>query len=321
MERNDSANAVTRHVLKMSQVAYGRSKYMPRPHRKDSASTAERAKAPGRFSALRPLRIHRALYVAPAFVAVVLLLPTVSMAQTTSPVAQCGGSSQAAPDPQITYCTQAIEDRVYSGKELAFAYNNRGVAYYMKQAFDRAIADFDKAIQLDPPNVQSLKNRALSYAAKNDHARAIADYTQALVLDPNDASAHASRAASYAASGDDERAIADYDNSIKLDPTNAAALTGRGLASYRRRQFDHAIDDFAAAIALAPNDASAFYNRASIYLIKQEQDRAILDFGEAIKLDPDGAARIQGSRRSIFREEGLRPGDRGLHHGAPARRE
>ena len=50
----------------------------------------------------------------------------------------------------------------------AAAYYGRAIAYEAKKDTDRAIEDYDSAIELDPRNVKALSNRAAIYA---DHAR------------------------------------------------------------------------------------------------------------------------------------------------------
>jgi tetratricopeptide (TPR) repeat protein len=39
---------------------------------------------------------------------------------------------------------------IESGQNLAFAFYNRGIAYSDKGQYDRAIQDFDQAVQLNP---------------------------------------------------------------------------------------------------------------------------------------------------------------------------
>ena len=48
-------------------------------------------------------------------------------------------------------CTAVIGSKAYAGRELAFAFNNRGLAYYAKRIFDRAVADFPQVILIDEP--------------------------------------------------------------------------------------------------------------------------------------------------------------------------
>ncbi len=39
----------------------------------------------------------------------------------------------------------------YEAKKLSLAYFHRGNAYYLKGVYEKALADFDKFIHLDPP--------------------------------------------------------------------------------------------------------------------------------------------------------------------------
>jgi hypothetical protein len=71
-------------------------------------------------------------------------------AQTPPVVGKCGGADGAAPEVRIAACSEVIESRAYTGKDLAFAYNNRGVAHYQHRDFDAAITDFGESIRLDP---------------------------------------------------------------------------------------------------------------------------------------------------------------------------
>jgi tetratricopeptide (TPR) repeat protein len=125
----------------------------------------------------------------------------------------------AAPEARIAACSEVVESRAYAGKDLAFAYNNRGVPHYQKHDFDVAIVDFGESIRLDPGNASYFGSRALAYVAKHDHARAAADYTEVLRLSPDDAAAYFSRGNSFSARGDDANAIADYGDAIRIDPT------------------------------------------------------------------------------------------------------
>ena len=58
----------------------------------------------------------------------------------------------------------------------------------MKGDTDRAIADFDQAIKLDPKDAIALNNRGFAWRIKGDIARAAADYEQAIKLDAGNAS-------------------------------------------------------------------------------------------------------------------------------------
>jgi tetratricopeptide (TPR) repeat protein len=85
----------------------------------------------------------------------------------------------------------------YSGKDLAAALNNRGNAYQVNGDIDRAIADYDEAIQLDPNLADAFTGRGPAYRNKGDVDRAIVDYDQAIRLSPNYAMAFNNRGGAY----------------------------------------------------------------------------------------------------------------------------
>ena len=103
----------------------------------------------------------------------------------------------------------------------AIEYYNRGNAYLSEGDLDRAIADYDQAIALDPEDAKAYFHRGLAYARKGDLDRAIADYDQAIVLDPQYADAYFNRGVDYADKGDFDRAIADLERALELglDPS------------------------------------------------------------------------------------------------------
>jgi len=61
----------------------------------------------------------------------------------------------------------------------AIAYYNRGATYKLKGDFDRAIADFSKAIELKPDYAAAYDARGLVHVAKGDYVQALADVTRA----------------------------------------------------------------------------------------------------------------------------------------------
>jgi tetratricopeptide (TPR) repeat protein len=166
-------------------------------------------------------------------------------------------------------------------------YNSRGNANYFKGDYDRAIADYNKAIKLDPNNDVWYNNRGWAYYRKGDYDRAIADYNKAIKLDPDYAAAYNDRGWAYDDKGDHDRAIADYDQAIKLDPDYTHAYNNRGWAYYNKDDYDRAITDYDQAIKLDPDYIYAYNNRGLAYDKKGDHDRAIADYDQVIKLDPD----------------------------------
>src|SRR5262249_2395559 len=80
-------------------------------------------------------------------------------------------------------CTALIQCGRERPSYLSGDYDNRGVAYRRKGDFDRAIADYDQAIRLNPKYALAYNNRGTAYRYKGDYDRAIVDYDQATELD------------------------------------------------------------------------------------------------------------------------------------------
>ena len=169
---------------------------------------------------------------------------------------------------------------------FAYPYHNRGLVYSYKEDYDSAIADFNQAIKLDPSDAQAYHERGLAYSYKKDYDSAIADFNQAIKLDPSFAYSYNGRGSAYSHKKEYDRAIADFNQAIKLDPSFAYPYHNRGLAYGHKEDYDRAIADFNQAIKLDPSLAPAYYNRGNTYSYKKDYDRAIADYSQAIKLDP-----------------------------------
>lgn len=115
-----------------------------------------------------------------------LLLAIVAARDAAADMALCENGSLAGPDPRIVACTAAINSGRLNSRDLSAAHNNRGLSYMYKDDLDRAIADLNRAIQLDPQNGSAYFNRASAYELKGQLDRALADFDQAYRVAPGD---------------------------------------------------------------------------------------------------------------------------------------
>ena len=87
-----------------------------------------------------------------------------------------------------------------------------------------------------------------------DLERAIADYDAAIRLDPARSLAYSQRGHAYQARGDALSALADFSEAIRLDPKNIWAYQNRGIVYLYGGLLDKARADFRQAAELAPKD-------------------------------------------------------------------
>jgi tetratricopeptide (TPR) repeat protein len=230
------------------------------------------------------------------FVGLILLIATPVRAQYSPNEMLCGGLIPAQPDERVVACTAVIE----AGGDvtrLSYAHCNRGNAFQARGHLDRAIADYDQSVKLNPNSIIGYNCRAKGNHLRNAFDAAIADFNEAIALDPNSpeaAPAFVGRGNAYLAKGDIDHAIADYGESIRLNPADAMGFNNRGLAMTHKRNYDGAIDDFNNAIRLDPAFSQAFVGRGDVFLRQRDFERAIKDYTDAIRLDPKNAAAYQG---------------------------
>ena len=90
-------------------------------------------------------------------------------------------------DVSIDACTLIIKLKRDSKKDLATAYNDRGVAYYRKGDKDLALSDFNAAIKINGSYGRAYSNRAIQEDDRNQYESALVDYKVALKkYDKND---------------------------------------------------------------------------------------------------------------------------------------
>ena len=72
------------------------------------------------------------------------------------------------------------------------------------------------------------------YQRKGDHDRAIADYNQAIRINPNYADAYRLRGTVYFEKTDMDKAIAEYNQAIRLNSKDSDNYKLRGMAYFKK---------------------------------------------------------------------------------------
>ncbi|QWR77288.1 tetratricopeptide repeat protein [Candidatus Magnetomonas plexicatena] len=102
-------------------------------------------------------------------------------------------------------------------KKDAEAYNHAGNVHYTDGDYDKAIASYTKAIEMNPLFTVAYVNRADAYAARGNRKRAVADYTKAIELEPDYALAYFNRGLVYLKQERKDKAMADYKTAVELN--------------------------------------------------------------------------------------------------------
>ena len=109
---------------------------------------------------------------------------------------------------------------------------------------DVALADYKRAIELEPDFALAYSNRGAVRVPKGDLDGALADHNRSIELDPKNTPAYHNRGLAKYHKGDSEGALADYNRAIELDPKSGVPYSSRGCLRYNAHAFSDALVDF-----------------------------------------------------------------------------
>lgn len=140
--------------------------------------------------------------------------------------------------------------------------------------YNRGKALFDDIAPTDP--------------STRDFGKAIAEFNRAIRLEPGYAEAYRARGYAYFYAGRNARAIEDYSQAIRLDLKTTlhgpSPYLLRGFAWVYERKYKKAIEDYSRAIDLEPENAVAWYNRGIAYKHLGKKARAKADMAKGREL-------------------------------------
>ncbi len=218
----------------------------------------------------------------------------------------------------------ALDRAIAADGKRAEAYVLRGRAKLALGQGKTAVADFDRALQLEPENFEALLSRgawrahnedmpgarqdlglaakqrtadgraglrvAGAYEGAKDYADAIAQLDTVVADKTTDemrVAALNGRCWDRALMGQDlDKALADCNQALRIAGTNPDVLDSRALVHMRRDELDLALADYDAAIKVQPGTAITLYARAAARLTKGLRADSEADVAAAKKLDP-----------------------------------
>jgi serine/threonine-protein kinase len=152
------------------------------------------------------------------------------------------------------------------GSALVFAYLNRSFCHAQLGQFDKARADGQKAMQLDPSAIHNA-------------------FTQAIANEPSQPIHYQNRAWFFLELQDWRAALADCDKAIELDCTQAFSFNQRASAHAGLKNFEQALADYTRALELDPGQPMTYFSRAGVHQALGNPADAAADYSEAIRLD------------------------------------
>jgi len=152
-----------------------------------------------------------------------------------------------------------------------------------------ALRHFDRALDLDPKNVQALKFAGDCYRRARDTDKAIAAYQSVMKLSPSDPRPYFLLGAVYEEAGNDKKAEQVFQDAQQFRRYLGEAWTNLGAIAYRRGDLSKATWYLSRAVVRAPTRPKGHYNYALLLSAKKERDKALDELKIAGDLDPQDA--------------------------------
>ncbi len=197
--------------------------------------------------------------------------------------------------------------------EVAEHYHDRALAHLNARQPVLAMADLDQALKLKPNDPLGLELRGELYLSQGDVTRAQGDFDAALQAAPAESNVGLRIAAAYERFGRFEAAVARYDDWIAGHPKSdrlAQAYNGRcWTRALMGRDLDKAMADCNLALKTGMSNSSFLDSRGLVHLRLGQLDAAIADYDASLRLQPKGAWSLYGRGLAKRRKGDAASGD------------
>ena len=151
-----------------------------------------------------------------------------------------------------------IEDRAKSKHDDALKLAKQATAKMNEKAWDEAIALYTEALDMNALEkkgaAQARYNRGIAYSNTNQCDKAIADFDAAVEVLTEESGIYMSRAVCKIKTQQTEQGLADLNKAVELKPDEPQYRRLRCLANYNLRKIAEALPDCDLALAAKPDD-------------------------------------------------------------------
>ncbi|HUE04278.1 MAG TPA: tetratricopeptide repeat protein [Bryobacteraceae bacterium] len=194
------------------------------------------------------------------------------------------------------------EETVYPGRETTVSIKiliarrrnraaadalDKGMGLYQKgyeQNYKKAVAEFQKALDLDPTYSLAALYLARAYHALSDEKNAEKYYRKAIEIDPDYLEAHASFGGMLLDIGNTDEAIRQFETVISRDPDNILALTNLAQGYRMKELYKDSIEAARKAVKLGPELAEPHLWMADSLRLSGQYDLSIPEYDSYLRL-------------------------------------
>ncbi|MDH5445212.1 MAG: tetratricopeptide repeat protein [Gammaproteobacteria bacterium] len=178
-----------------------------------------------------------------------------------------------------------LTDQILHQPDAAHLYIKRGDAWFQLHEFDKAVRDYDQALNIDRNADQAWFGRGMAYGRMGQIDKGIADLGEFIKRNPKSSLAYTKRGVRHLWKGDREKAAQDLQKAIALNPDNAEAHDDMGVIYAQQGKLKKAVHHFSRTITIDPTYQKGHHNLAMAYHLAGNHNQALsmIDRALAIK--------------------------------------
>ncbi|HVZ59805.1 MAG TPA: hypothetical protein VG892_03365 [Terriglobales bacterium] len=190
------------------------------------------------------------------------------------------------PNNDRAYNYRGMDEHILSvSAERSGAAKNGAIGWQAVE--EKAINDFNHAIQLNPDAADYYYNREIAFQRIGKFAEAVSDADKLKSLEPNANSSWNGACRARAMWGQQlDTALVDCDKAVMREPGNATYLDSRCLVKFRMGRYPEADADCTAALKVYPRLAGSLYIRGLASMKAGQGKAGEADLSAARQIDP-----------------------------------
>ncbi|UCF80799.1 MAG: tetratricopeptide repeat protein [Acidobacteriota bacterium] len=149
------------------------------------------------------------------------------------------------------------EAKARERKEEAREANNRGAALYHRGAYEAAVLEFQRALEIDSKMAEAHNNLGLAYSQLKKNKEAVEAFKKALALDSGMGEAYNNLGLLYHLGAEYGKAVEMFQASLQKNANPSVAYTNLGNSYYEAKKFKEAVAAWQKALEFNPLNKDA----------------------------------------------------------------
>ena len=184
------------------------------------------------------------------------------------------------------------------------AHYNKGLSLRTLGYYHEAIKYYDRVLEIDPNNLNALYNKGFALVDLKNYPEAIRYYKTVITMDPNDLETLKELGDTLLKMENYIESMIYYDRALEIVPNYLDALVNKGIALHYLKRYDEALYYYDRALQLGPNDIAAYNNKGTTLMSLKKHFEAKEYFTEVLKRDPDDPDGLNNKLKTIAKIEG-----------------